>query len=73
MTRYIALLRAAGPLGGLCPACERPLDDGGCRIAQRLVSLDPGQTRGIAQIIEVWCSGMPTMPMVECPNCVEAS
>jgi hypothetical protein len=69
--RFIALPGDAGPLGVLCPVCERPMDDSGCRIGEHRVRRDPEQTRGIAQITEVFCTGTPTMPAGACPSCTE--
>ncbi len=70
--RYVALLATAAPLGGRCPACDGVMDETGCRIGEHLVSHDPSLTRGIAQVIEVFCAGAPVAPVVECPSCAGA-
>lgn len=67
--RYIALLASPAPLGGICPACEAPLDEHGCRIGEHLVSDDPARTDGIAQVVEVFCGGTPVLPAHPCPCC----
>lgn len=66
MTRFVALLRSSAPLGGICPACERIMDESGCRIGDHFVGSSPS---GIRQVVEVFCAGTPTTPIVECPVC----
>ncbi len=73
MTRFVALLRDPAPLRGLCPACESVMDESGCRMGDHLVSRDPARTRGIAHIVEVFCHGVPSVPIAPCPACDEAS
>jgi len=70
MTRYIALLRKSTPLAGVCPACDSVMDDTGCRIGDHFVSSDPARSHGIAQVVEVFCEGTPTLPVYECPVCL---
>lgn len=67
VTRYIALLASPAPLAGRCPVCDGVMDESGCRLGEHHVSKDPERTRGIAQIVEVWCCGRPMSPVVECP------
>ena len=69
MTRYVALLRDPAPLGGVCPACDQVMDESGCRIGDHLISRDPARSRGIAQVVEVFCEGTPTGPVRACPAC----
>ncbi len=66
MTRYVALLRSTAPLGGMCPACERVMDESGCRIGDHFVGTSP---TGISQVVEVFCEGTPTIAAQECPAC----
>jgi hypothetical protein len=69
VTRLVALLRSRTPLGGICPACDAQMDDSGCRLGDHFISKDASLTKGIAQIIEVFCEGTPTAPLVDCPAC----
>jgi hypothetical protein len=69
VTRFIALLRDASPLCGICPACHAIMDESGCRLGDNLVSRDPRRTRGIARVVEVFCEGTPVGPIAECPAC----
>jgi hypothetical protein len=69
--RYVALLRDPAPLGGICPACDQVMDESGCRVGEHVVSRDLSLTRGIAQVIEVFCAGAPAAPVVGCPSCAE--
>ncbi len=69
MTRVVAVLRSADPLGGVCPACDAVMDESGCRLGDDLASRDPARTRGIARVVEVFCKGTPVFPIVECPAC----
>ena len=70
MTRFVALLRDLAPLHGLCPACEGIMDDTGCAIGDHLIVKPAARKRtGIAQVIEVFCTGTPTVPVRECPAC----
>ena len=69
MTRYVALLRDPAPLRGICPACDRVMDESGCRLGEHLVSRDIAHTKGIAQIVEAFCCGAPAVSIVECPAC----
>jgi hypothetical protein len=70
VTRYIALLRDSVPLAGVCPACNGVMDETGCRIGDHFVSSDPVRSHGIAQVVEVFCEGTPTLPVRECPGCL---
>ena len=70
MTRFVALLGEPLPLGGACPACDQIMDESGCRIGERALVDDPA--RGIAQVVEVFCHGTPTLPRVPCPSCEAA-
>ena len=72
MTRFIALLRDPAPLGGICPACDGVMDESGCRITRHAISKDLALTHGVAQVVEVFCLGSPTGPIVTCPSCVAA-
>jgi hypothetical protein len=68
--RYIAVLRSAAPLGGICPACARPMDAHGCRIAVHYLVREASRIRtGVAQIVEVFCAGAPRSPVAPCPRC----
>jgi hypothetical protein len=68
--RYVALLRDPEQLHGYCPACDRPLDEGGCRLGEHFIVKPPARRRtGIAQIVEVFCEGAPTIPISPCPAC----
>lgn len=69
MMRLVALLPTASPLGGICPACDTVMDESGCRLGEDLLSRDPGRTRGIARVVEVFCAGTPSLPIMECPAC----
>jgi hypothetical protein len=69
VTRYVVLLREAAPLRGCCPACDSVMDASGCRIGDDVRTHDPDQTRGITRVVEVFCKGHPTAPIVECPAC----
>ncbi len=71
MTRFVALLRSPAPLGGICPACERVMDESGCRIGDNLVTPDLAQTHGVGRVVETFCTGKPTVPLVDCPACQE--
>jgi hypothetical protein len=66
MTRYIALLPDATPLGGICPACGSVMDESGCRIGDHFVGTSP---LGISQVVEVFCTGVPIVAVTECPAC----
>ena len=68
--RLIALLPSPSPLAGRCPACEQPMDDAGCRLGVHYV-VKPAAARrtGIAQVVEVFCEGAPSVPVRECPAC----
>ncbi len=68
-TRYVALLRSPAPLAGICPACDRIMDESGCRIGDSFVSHDPARSHGIARVVEVFCEGTPTVPVQACPAC----
>jgi len=46
------------------------MDDTGCRIGDHFVSSDPARSHGIAQVVEVFCEGTPTLPVYECPVCL---
>lgn len=65
MTRYIALLRDPAPLHGFCPACDQVMDESGCRIGDHVRGTSPS---GISQVVEVFCEGIPTGRVVECPH-----
>ena len=67
MTRYVALIRDFTPLAGVCPACAGIMDDTGCLIGDHVVSREPARSCGVAQIVEVFCKGVPTFPVYECP------
>lgn len=66
MTRFVALLRSPAPLGGICPACDQVMDESGCRIGDHFRGTSPS---GISQVVEVFCEGTPTTPIVECSVC----
>ncbi len=66
MTRYVALLRDPAPLRGICPACDSVMDESGCRIGDHFRGTSP---LGITQVVEVFCNGTPSRPVVECPAC----
>ena len=66
VTRLIALLRSRAPLRGFCPACEQPMDESGCRIGDHFIGTSPS---GVSQVVEVFCQGTPTIPVVDCPAC----
>jgi hypothetical protein len=66
VTRYVALLRDPAPLGGICPACGDVMDESGCRIGDHARGTSPS---GIRQVVEVFCTGTPMMPVTECPAC----
>jgi hypothetical protein len=68
VTRYIALLREPAPLGGICPACDRVMDETGCRIGGRFVVKAKARARtGVGQIVETWCTGTATSAVFDCP------
>jgi hypothetical protein len=69
--RIIALLKSPAPLGGICPACDRPMDEGGCLIGEmNSVTREDARSRtGISRVVEVFCEGTPTHPVVDCPAC----
>jgi hypothetical protein len=69
VTRFITLLRDPAPLAGICPACERIMDEAGCRIGDNFVTPDLTRTKGIGRVVEVFCTGAPTAPVVPCPAC----
>ena len=66
MTRFVALLHSPAPLGGICPVCDQIMDESGCRIGDHCIGTSPS---GISQVVEVFCTGMPTVPVRECPAC----
>ena len=68
--RYVVLLKTAGPLGGRCPACDGVMDATGCRIGDhRRVDRAARRRTGIAQLVEVFCTGVPKFPVEACPSC----
>jgi hypothetical protein len=69
MERYVALLPTLEPLAGQCPACDGIMDETRCRIGKHLISRDVVRSRGIAQVVEVFCTGAPTTPPIACPAC----
>jgi hypothetical protein len=46
------------------------MDESGCRVGDHFI-VKPGARRrtGIGQIVEVFCGGIPTAPVQECPAC----
>jgi hypothetical protein len=68
VTRFVALIRDPTPLGGVCPACDAVMDESGCRLGDHFTSRNPART-GVAQVVEVFCKGMPSIPAEECPAC----
>jgi len=70
VTRFVALLRDPRPLGGICPACDAVMDESGCRLGVHYGVKPAAVARtGVAQIVEVFCQGEPTVPVQECPAC----
>ena len=70
MTRFVALLRNLAPLAGRCPACRGVMDETGCRIGDDFrVRLAARRRTGIGRVVEVFCKGAPTAPVIECPVC----
>ncbi len=67
--RFVVLLWDPAPLGGICPACERIMDESGCRLGQNFLTPDLAQTHGIGRVVETFCTGAPTAPVVTCPAC----
>lgn len=69
--RIIALLANPAPLGGVCPACDRIMDESGCRIGEMnsVVRDDARSRTGIGRVVEVFCEGTPAYPVVDCPAC----
>jgi hypothetical protein len=45
------------------------MDASGCRIGDDMRTDDPDRARGITRVVEVFCQGRPTAPVVECPAC----
>jgi len=43
------------------------MDDTGCLIGDHVVSREPARSCGVAQIVEVFCKGVPIFPVYECP------
>ena len=70
MTRYVAVLTSSAPLSGRCPACGEILDDSGCRLGDNYRVRPAAQRRtGIGRVVEVFCMGVPTQPVLDCPAC----
>ena len=70
MIRYVALLADPAPLGGICPACGGTMAETACRIGEHFIVKPGARGRtGIAQVVEVFCNGIPTVPVQECPAC----
>jgi hypothetical protein len=46
------------------------MDETACRIGDHFIVKPSARGRtGIAQVVEVFCDGIPTVPVQECPAC----
>jgi hypothetical protein len=59
MMLKIGVLERAGaaPLAGICPSCNRVMDESGCRVQDPVALTTLAHDLGVGRIYEVWCYG----------------